>query len=131
MATPEHEVVWLSHRGDDTCVRCGKSIGKGMIVQINEKDGIRCAACAGYDDLCFLPSGDPKLTRLATSISKRSVVVLQWSRARKRHERQGLLVDEPAYEAVLKELRRQTAANPKSARFRILELDGETVLWKQ
>jgi hypothetical protein len=131
MAAPEHEVVWISHRGDESCARCGKSIGKGMLIQLNERDGARCGACAGYDDLSFLPSGDPKLTRLATSISKRAVVVVEWSRARKRNERQGVLVDEPAYEAVLAELRRQTAANPKSARFRILEIDGETVLWKQ
>ena len=102
-----------------------------MLVEANRRDGLRCGSCAGYDDLCFLPSGDRKLTRLATSLSLRVVTVVKWSSARKRHERQGILVDEPAYDAAVREHKQQIAKNPKSARFRVLELDGETVLWKQ
>ena len=132
MATaPQKEVVWISHRGGDKCAVCGEEIYKGNLVQANRQQGLRCASCAGYADLCFLPAGDPKLTRLATSLSTRVVTVVRWSSARKRHERQGVLVDEAAYDAALQKLREQTAGNPKSARFRILDLDGETVLWKQ
>jgi hypothetical protein len=38
--------------------------------------------------------GDAALTRRAGKHSKLSAVVLKWSRARKRYERQGLLVEE-------------------------------------
>jgi len=42
------------------------------------------------------PSGDAALTRRAGKFSTLSAVVLKWSRARKRYERPGLLVEEPA-----------------------------------
>ena len=50
--------------------------------------------CADLDHLVFLPSGDTALTRRAKKYSRLSAVVLKWSRARKRYERQGLLVEE-------------------------------------
>ena len=53
-------------------------------------------ACADLDRLVFLPSGDAALTRRARKHSTLSPVVLRFSRARKRHERQGLLVEEDA-----------------------------------
>jgi hypothetical protein len=43
-----------------------------------------------------LPSGDAVLTRRARKYSTLAAVVLKWSRARKRYERQGLLVEEQA-----------------------------------
>ena len=57
-----------------------------------------CLACADLDHLIFLPSGDAALTRRARKHSTLSAVVLKWSRARKRYERQGLLVEEQAIE---------------------------------
>jgi hypothetical protein len=48
------------------------------------------------DHLYFLPSGDAALTRRSRKYSTLSAVVLRWSRARKRYERQGLLVEEEA-----------------------------------
>jgi hypothetical protein len=57
-----------------------------------------CLACADLDHLVFLPSGDAALTRRAKKHSTLSAVVLKWSRARKRCERQGLLVEEQALE---------------------------------
>jgi hypothetical protein len=44
----------------------------------------------------YLPSGHTALTRRARKNSRLSTVVLKWSRARKRYERQGLLVEEKA-----------------------------------
>ena len=44
----------------------------------------------------YLPSGDAALTRRATKHSVLRAVVVKWSRARKRYERQGVLVEEPA-----------------------------------
>ena len=55
-----------------------------------------CLACADLDHLEFLPSGDAALTRRAKKHSALSAVVLKFSRARKRYERQGLLVEESA-----------------------------------
>jgi hypothetical protein len=63
-----------------------------------EGKGALCLACADLDHLAFLPSGDAALTRRARKHSTLSAVVLKWSRARKRYERQGLLVEEQAIE---------------------------------
>jgi hypothetical protein len=58
--------------------------------------GPLCMACSDLDHLVFLPSGDAALTRRATKASSLSAVVVRWSRNRKRYERQGVLVEEPA-----------------------------------
>jgi hypothetical protein len=49
--------------------------------------------CIGLDDLQFLPAGDALLTRRVKAKSARSAVVVRFSRARGRYERQGLLVE--------------------------------------
>jgi hypothetical protein len=58
--------------------------------------GPLCLGCSDLDHLVFLPSGDAALTRRATKASSLSAVVVRWSRNRKRYERQGVLVEEPA-----------------------------------
>ncbi len=60
--------------------------------------GPLCLTCADLDHLMFLPAGDAALTRRAKKASRLSAVVVRWSRTRKRYERQGILVDEPALE---------------------------------
>ena len=55
-----------------------------------------CMSCADMDHLVFLPSGDAALTRRARAASRLSAVVVRFSRARKRYERQGVLVEEAA-----------------------------------
>jgi hypothetical protein len=52
--------------------------------------------CADLGHLAFLPRGDAALTRRARKASRLSAVVVQWSRARKRYERQGILVEPDA-----------------------------------
>ena len=54
--------------------------------------------CADMDHLVFLPAGDAALTRRAKRASRLSAVVVRFSRARKRYERQGILVEETALE---------------------------------
>ena len=56
--------------------------------------GALCLSCADLDHLVYLPSGDAALTRRAGKYSTLSAVVQKWSRARKRYERQELLVEE-------------------------------------
>ena len=55
-----------------------------------------CMACADLDQLVFLASGDAALTRRARKASGLSAVVVRFSRARSRYERQGVLVEEAA-----------------------------------
>jgi hypothetical protein len=84
--------VFISNR-ESTCGDCGENLGsKAWIILAKEKDAL-CLACADLDHLLFLPSGDVALTRRARKHSTLSAVVLKWSRARKRYERQGLLVE--------------------------------------
>lgn len=60
-------------------------------------------ACADLDHLEFLPSGDAALTRRASKHSTLRAVVVKWSRARKRYERQGILATTAAIERAEKE----------------------------
>lgn len=77
-----------------TCTGCG---GTGPYL-IMEDPGPLCLACADLDHLVFLPAGDAALSRRARSGSGLSAVVVRFSRSRKRYERQGILVEEPALE---------------------------------
>src|SRR5262245_36567414 len=89
--------VFISNR-ESTCAECKENLGsKAWITLVGEK-GASCLTCADLDHLIFLPSGDAALTRRAKKHSTLSSVVLKWSRARKRYERQGLLVEEQALE---------------------------------
>jgi hypothetical protein len=87
--------VFISSR-DSTCDECGEHLGRRAWITLAGDRGALCLACADLDHLAFLPSGDAALTRRARKNSTLSAVVLKWSRARKRYERQGLLVEEEA-----------------------------------
>jgi hypothetical protein len=67
----------------------------GAWIKLKGEDAL-CLSCADIDHLVFLPTGDAALTRRARKASTLSAVVLKWSRSRKRYERQGLLLEEPA-----------------------------------
>jgi hypothetical protein len=76
-----------------TCFHCGTDDG-GLLIM--DDGGPVCLACADMDHLVFLPSGDAALTRRARAASRLSAVVVRFSRARGRYERQGVLVEEAA-----------------------------------
>jgi len=61
-----------------------------------EDAGPVCLQCAELDHLVFLASGEAALTRRARRASGLSAVVVRFSRARGRYERQGLLVEAQA-----------------------------------
>ena len=82
--------------GESVCNECGEELGRHAWITLVEGQGAVCLTCADMDHLIFLPSGNAALTRRAGKYSTLSAVVLQWSRARKRYERQGLLVEEAA-----------------------------------
>ena len=87
--------VFISLR-ESKCDECKEELGKKAWITLIEEKGILCLSCADLDHLVFLPSGDAALTRRSRKHSILSAVVLKWSRARKRYERQGLLVEETA-----------------------------------
>ena len=87
--------VFISNR-DSTCDECDEQLGRQAWILLAGDRGALCLACADLDHLAFLPSGDAALTRRTKKHSRLHAVVLKWSRARKRYERQGLLADEEA-----------------------------------
>jgi hypothetical protein len=97
-SNPTEELkVFISTR-ESTCGECGENLGSKAWITLVKEKGALCLACADLDHLVFLPSGDAALTRRAKKHSTLSAVVLKWSRARNRYERQGLLVEEQALE---------------------------------
>ena len=87
--------VFISSR-ESKCDECKEELGKKAWITLTEEKGALCLSCADLDHLVFLPSGDAALTRRARKHSTLSAVVLKWSKARRRYERQGLLVEEAA-----------------------------------
>jgi hypothetical protein len=88
-------LVVISPLHDDwTCHECG---GSGDLL-LMEGPGPICLRCADLDHLVFLPAGDATLTRRAHKASALSAVVVRFARARKRYQRQGLLVEQQALE---------------------------------
>lgn len=84
--------------GEVSCSECGEELDRKAWITLVEGKGPVCLTCADLDHLLFLPSGDAALTRRARKYSTLSAVVLRWSSARKRYERQGLLVERQALE---------------------------------
>ncbi len=84
--------VFISSR-DSTCDECGEDLGRRAWITFTGEKGALCLECADLDHLIFLSLGNAALTRRARKHSILSAVVLKWSRARKRYERQGLLVE--------------------------------------
>lgn len=78
------------------CHECQEELGRHAWIMLDADRNALCLACADLDHLQFLPSGDAALTRRSRKYSSLTAVVLQWSRSRKRYERQGLLVTESA-----------------------------------
>lgn len=86
--SPEELKVFISTR-EFTCGECGENLGTQAWIFLRRDKGALCLACADLDHLVFLGSGDAALTRRARKHLNLSAVVLKWSRARKRYERQG------------------------------------------
>ncbi len=110
------ELVVISPLSDFTCAECA---GSGDLL-ILEDDRPLCMTCADLDHLVFLGAGDAALTRRAKNASTLSAVVLRFSRARKRYERQGILIEPAALEAA-----EQQCLGDQQARMRRRERDAE------
>lgn len=89
------DLVVISPLNEDwTCIDCS---GSGDLLMM-EDAGPVCMACADMDHLVFLGAGDAALTRRAKAASSLSAVVVRFNRARKRYQRQGVMVEESALE---------------------------------
>jgi hypothetical protein len=83
---------------ETTCDECGEYLGYHAWIILSRSKGALCLSCGDLDHLVYLPAGDPAITRRSRKYSSLAAVVLKWSRARKRYERQGILVEEKALE---------------------------------
>lgn len=117
MATTERpaEIVVFSILNSSSCSACAREIGRGELLRV-EKELPLCLTCADLDQLVYLAAGDTALSRRSRKHSTLSAVVLRFSRARKRYERQGLLVELPALE-----LAEQECLNDQERRARARE----------
>ena len=86
------DLVVVEPLNEWSCTACG---GSGWLL-LMEGPGPLCMDCADLGHLVFLPAGDAALSRRAKQASRLSAVVVRFSRARKRYERQGILVEEAA-----------------------------------
>ncbi|MGD1101551.1 MAG: DUF2293 domain-containing protein [Terriglobia bacterium] len=89
------ELVVFDIIRESKCSECEAELAKGSFL-VMEAERPLCLECADLDHLLYLPSGDATLTRRARKYSKLSAVVVRFSRARRRYERQGALVEEDA-----------------------------------
>ena len=129
MKKPFDLKVFISAK-DSTCNECNESLGRKAWITLIENKGALCLSCADLDHLVFLPSGDAALTIRSRKYSTLTAIVLKWSRARKRYERQGLLVEAHAIEKAERECLKDSEARARRREreaFRRAELDREYV----
>jgi hypothetical protein len=87
------DLVVVSPLRDWVCAGCAAEDGDLLVM---DDRGPLCMECADLAHLVFLPRGDTALTRRARKYSRLSAVVVRFSRARQRYEREGVLVEERA-----------------------------------
>jgi hypothetical protein len=90
-------------RKETACGDCGEKLFPGQMIRLEGPKGALCLSCADFGHLEFLAPGNAALTRRATKYSGLHAVVLKWSSARKRYERQGILAEPGAIEKAEKE----------------------------
>ncbi|MFF3980316.1 DUF2293 domain-containing protein [Streptomyces sp. NPDC001828] len=86
----------IQPRHHHRCGGCGRAPLRHLVV---ESGSPLCLDCADLGHLVFLPRGDAALTRRARAGSSLSAVVVRRDRRRRRYERQGVFVEEPALAA--------------------------------
>ncbi len=115
------ELVVIDTKKEWTCDGCGRVLFGGSLLFM-EDNAPHCMECAGMGDLEFLPSGNATLTRRAKKRSETAAVVVRWSRARKRYERQGLILEPEAVRAAEESI---LTPEERAERERLRGLDAE------
>jgi len=86
---PDEIVVFFTHH-EGQCAECQTPFHKGELIRVEAQRPL-CLDCADLGQLEYLPRGNTALTRRASKHSTLHAVVVEWSRSRKRYERQGIL----------------------------------------
>ena len=89
------DITVFSVLRESECSECGTEIFRSALLRMENGKPL-CMACADLDNLVWLHRGDAALTRRAGKYSTLKAVIVRFSRARKRYERQGILVEEDA-----------------------------------
>lgn len=97
------ELVVFRTITNSQCSQCKKELHKGTFLFMEAEQPL-CLCCANLSELEYLPRGDVNLTRRAKKYSIKSTVVVEFSRSRKRYERQGILVDKESLRKAKDEL---------------------------
>lgn len=100
--SPNKDVVVFIVRRETQCSNCNEELGSGGFIYLENKQPL-CLSCADLDHLDYLPSGNTALTRRAIKHSRIHAVVVQWSRTRKRYERQGILAEPKAIQRAMQD----------------------------
>lgn len=93
--TERTEPLAIIVRRSTTCASCSAALDSGAFITMDDA-GPLCLDCADLGHLEYLPRGNTALTRRARKHSRLSAVVVQWSRTRRRYERQGILAEPDA-----------------------------------
>lgn len=93
----QQDLVVFSIVKASVCSECATELAQGSLLRMQGEHPF-CLACADLGHLVFLPRGDVALTRRSRKYSSLSAVVVRFSRARGRYERQGVLVERAALE---------------------------------
>jgi len=112
---------------DSGCTECQKELLAHDFLFMEDGRPL-CLPCADLDHLAYLPRGDTALTRRARKYSSLSAVVVRFGRARKRYERQGVLVEQAALARAEEECRADAAerrADRAKASLRRVEQDRD------
>ncbi len=120
----DQEIVVFFVRQDTRCAECGTELGSGSFLRL-EKERALCLDCADLGHLEYLPRGNPAVTRRATKRSKLRAVVVQWSRSRKRYERQGILAEAEAIQRAEEESEADAGERARRASLRAVQIDAQ------
>jgi len=105
-----HDIQYLSEVADQPIFsganvqgKGEKELHKGSFLFMEAGQPL-CLCCANLSELEYLPRGNAKLTRRVKKDSIKSTVVVEFSRSRKRYERQGILVEKESLRKARQEL---------------------------
>ena len=115
---------------ESECAECHKELLAHDFLFMEENRPL-CLTCADLEHLDYLPRGNTALTRRARKHSMLTAVVLRFSRARKRYERHGVLVEADALERAAEECHADESkreANREKASLRRVEQDRDLTI---
>lgn len=89
------------------CNSCKNTLSCKSLILLKPNKKVICMKCAGLQHLVLLPSGNVAMTRRSKKHSRlKSIpVVMGWSRAKRRYERKGILLEKKAIRKAKKECR--------------------------